>query len=124
MATNWSKSFLEDAAIELMKTGAYAPDVDLMWCYEQDVDNVRLAMGLQCRVMDLQQRIVNGDALHPLPQILIKLGSIAVHIEELFSEDGHFYDRSAIESLLEDSELKAWLSEMDRMAFLPRKRNR
>lgn len=63
----------------------------------------------------------NND-LAPALTVLIKLGSLAVHIEELLSPYGHSFDRSAIESLLTDPELKEWLVKMDKLAFLPKKR--
>ena len=58
----------------------------------------------------------------PAPTLLVKLGSICVHIEELFSPGGHAFDRHALQSLLQDDEVKSWLSDMDRLAFLPKKR--
>jgi hypothetical protein len=61
--------------------------------------------------------------LTPSLPVLITLGSIAVHAEELLSPDGHPFDQKAIESLLSQPELKAWISRMDGMAFLPKKRN-
>jgi hypothetical protein len=52
----------------------------------------------------------------------VKLGSIAVHADELTSPTGHAFDRVALQSLLQDAEVAAWLKEMDAMAFLPKKR--
>lgn len=65
---------------------------------------------------------MSADALKPDPKILVKLGSIVVHIEEFLSSKGHPYDLEAVKGLLADEELQAWLKEMDRMAFLPVKR--
>ena len=62
------------------------------------------------------------DPLKPNASLLVKLGSIAVHAEELTSPTGHHYDGVALQSLLDDQEVKTWLSEMDKMAFLPKKR--
>lgn len=62
------------------------------------------------------------DALKPSAALLVKLGSIAVHAEELLSPTGHHFDRIAIQSLLEDPEVVAWRAQMDSMAFLPKKR--
>jgi len=56
--------------------------------------------------------------------VLVKLGSLAVHVEEFLSPDGHAFDREAIVVLLDDPEVKEWLAEMDKAAFLPKKRNR
>jgi hypothetical protein len=63
-----------------------------------------------------------SDAFNPSPGLLCKLGSIAVHVEEMLSPDGHAFDRVALEQLLKDEEVKAWLKEMDRLAMLPKKR--
>lgn len=62
------------------------------------------------------------NPLKPDPTLLIKLGSIIVHAEELISPKGHEFDMSAIEGLLSDSEIKEWLAEMNKMALLPEKR--
>lgn len=62
------------------------------------------------------------DPLKPSAGLLCKLGSIAVHVEEMLSLKGHAFDRSAIESLLEDSEVKEWQKAMDKLALLPRRR--
>lgn len=59
--------------------------------------------------------------LQPPLALLVKLGSVAVHAEELLSPFGHQFDRTALETLLKDAELQAWVKEMG--AFLPRKRN-
>lgn len=63
-----------------------------------------------------------SDALKPPVTLLVKLGSIAVHVEELLSPAGHDYDREAIKSLLADPEIKDWIAAMDKMAFMPKKR--
>lgn len=63
-------------------------------------------------------------ALSPSPQLLCKLGSIAIHARELASPNGHDFDRIALESLLEDADVKAWVDEMDAAALLPRERSR
>lgn len=60
--------------------------------------------------------------LNPPITLLVKLGSIAVHAEELMSSDGHAYDRMAIEQLLADPEVVAWRKQMDAAAMLPKKR--
>lgn len=54
--------------------------------------------------------------------VLIKLGSIAIHAEEMMSPTGHEFDRIALNGLLNDPEIKTWLAAMDRLAFLPKKR--
>ena len=65
-----------------------------------------------------------SDPLKPNIPLLIKLGSIAVHVEEMLSPYGHEFDKSAIETLLSDPELKEWIKEMAALAFMPVKRNR
>jgi hypothetical protein len=53
---------------------------------------------------------------------LVKLGSIAVHVEEFMSRNGHELDAVAIKSLLDDPELQKWLKAMSAAALLPLKR--
>jgi hypothetical protein len=63
-----------------------------------------------------------SDPTKPELTLLIKLGSIAVHVDEMLSSTGHPVDKVAIKSLLRDPELKGWVKQMDRLAFLPKKR--
>lgn len=63
-----------------------------------------------------------NDVLHPAASLLVKLGSILVHAEELLSPDGHHFDRIALQQLMQDPEVAEWLKAMDAMAFLPKKR--
>lgn len=58
----------------------------------------------------------------PSLQVLVKLGSIAVHAEELLSPKAHHFDRLALESLLDDPDVQLWLAEMHKAALLPVKR--
>lgn len=60
--------------------------------------------------------------LQPGPALLAKLGSIAVHADELLSANGHAFDRTALQSLLSDPDVVEWLRGMDEMALLPKKR--
>ena len=60
--------------------------------------------------------------LSPPASILCKLGSIAVHAEELLSPSGHDFDRAALQTLFDDPEVKEWLKQMDMLAMIPRKR--
>ncbi len=55
----------------------------------------------------------------PPLSLLAKLGSIAVHAEELLSPDGHSFDRTALEQILRNPEVTAWIKDMG----LPRKRS-
>lgn len=54
--------------------------------------------------------------------VIVKLGSIAVHAEEMLSAKGHEFDISVLESLLNDPEIKEWIGEMNKLALLPVKR--
>ncbi len=62
------------------------------------------------------------DPLKPSAALLVKLGSIIVHAEELMSPSGHEYDRLAMQTAMQDAEVQEWLKAMDSMAFLPKKR--
>lgn len=53
--------------------------------------------------------------------LLIKLGSLVVHADELLSPDGRQADRIAIEGLLSDPEVIAWIKGMGAMLPLKRK---
>lgn len=63
------------------------------------------------------------EMMKPSPALLCKLGSIAVHAEELISPEGHHFDRVALQTLMSDAEVREWLSAMDAAAMLPKKRN-
>ncbi len=58
----------------------------------------------------------------PSKTLLIKLGSIATHTDELLSDKGHHFDVEVLKALLNDIEVVEWLSEMDKLALLPKKR--
>lgn len=60
--------------------------------------------------------------MDPSVSLLSKLGSIAVHADELLSPKGHPFDRHALRQLLDDPEVAGWLRAMDEMALLPVKR--
>lgn len=63
------------------------------------------------------------DMMKPSAALLCKLGSIAVHADELLSPSGHQFDRAALASLMDDAEVREWLALMDSAAMLPKKRN-
>lgn len=65
---------------------------------------------------------MENKILNPDMTLLIKLGSIAVHVDEMLSPRGHEFDRVALQSLLEDPEVKVWIDEMDKLALVPKKR--
>jgi len=62
------------------------------------------------------------DPLKPSVSLLAKLGSIAVHAQEMTSSKGHAFDKHALDGVLADPEVKAWLRSMDKMAMLPKRR--
>ena len=57
----------------------------------------------------------------PSKTLLIKLGSIAVHSDEMITA-GHEFDVETIKSLLNDVEISESIREMDKLALLPKKR--
>jgi hypothetical protein len=63
-----------------------------------------------------------SDALKPSASVLVKVASLAIHIEEFFSPNGHEFDKAAIDTLLGDAEVQEWLGRMGNMGFLPVKR--
>lgn len=62
------------------------------------------------------------NPLTPSASLLMKLGSIAVHADEMLSPLGHGFDRIALEAVLHDPEVVEWLAAMAAMAYLPVKR--
>ncbi len=62
------------------------------------------------------------DTFSPPLALLVKLGSIVVHIEEATSTNGHEFDWVALRSLLADREVQQWIESMDKKGFLPKKR--
>lgn len=63
------------------------------------------------------------DPLKPSPALLAKLGSIFVHVVELLSDDGHAFDRVALNTVVQDEEVKEWLAAMQAMAMVPLRRS-
>jgi hypothetical protein len=59
------------------------------------------------------------NPLHPKPSLIVKLGSIARHVEELVGPAPHVVDKHAIEALLGDPEVVEWMKAADNMALLP-----
>ena len=62
------------------------------------------------------------NPLKPDAKLLCKLGSIVIHIEELISSKGHPYDKSSLLGLLADEDINNWLTQMDKLALIPKKR--
>lgn len=65
-----------------------------------------------------------SDPLKPSVSLLVKLGSLIVHYDELRSPHGHEFDGNAIDTLEADPEVIDWRDQMTSMAFLPVKRNK
>jgi hypothetical protein len=60
------------------------------------------------------------DPLTPSLSLLVKLGSIAVHADELAGPNRHQFDVHALQTLLEDQEINQWVKAMG--VFMPVKR--
>lgn len=60
--------------------------------------------------------------IQPSKEVLIKLGSLVVHIEEYLSEKSSEYDKITIQALLADQDLQDWVSKLDELALVPKKR--
>lgn len=54
--------------------------------------------------------------------LLVKLASVAVHVEEYLAPGGHPFDAQAIRSILADAEVKKCFEQMRAMGLLPVKR--
>jgi hypothetical protein len=54
--------------------------------------------------------------------VLVKLASLAVHVEEYFSAGYHQFDKTAIDQLLADPEIGDWIAKMTEKEMLPVKR--
>ena len=61
----------------------------------------------------------SGDHTKPSLSLLVKLGSIAVHVDEMLSPLGHNVDREAIKQLLVDPEVTVWIEQMTAEGLLP-----
>jgi hypothetical protein len=70
----------------------------------------------------MDEQTTPPEMLKPSLSLLVKLGSIVVHAQELLSPDGHQFDRIALDALMSDAEVRQWMKEMDAAAMLPKKR--
>lgn len=62
----------------------------------------------------------------PSLSLLIKLGSIIVHADELTQNEGrdaHEFDVTVIRQLLADPDVTEWITEQTKAGFLPVKRS-
>ena len=71
---------------------------------------------------ELEERMKINSPKDPPMSLLVKLGSIAVHADEMLSSDGHVFDRVVTEQLIRDPEVVAWLAAMNKLALIPKKR--
>lgn len=68
------------------------------------------------------RRNVRNDPLSPSAALLVKLGSLVIHLEEAHSPNGHPVDHAAVKQLQDDPEVQAWFAAMHKMAMLAVKR--
>ena len=61
------------------------------------------------------------NPLQPSDRTLVKLGSLIVHYQEA-RDQGHEFDRIAVQQLERDKEVIDWLAAMQALALLPVKR--
>ena len=71
-----------------------------------------------------QKMFENLTMPNPSLTVLVKLGSLVIHVEEMLSDTGHDFDMAVIKSILNDKEVKAWIAEMNKEALLPLKRQK
>jgi len=62
------------------------------------------------------------DPLKPDIQLLSKLGSIAVHLDEYSSKNGVAEDIQAAISIFNDRQVQEWIEGMNKLTLLPIKR--
>jgi hypothetical protein len=82
----------------------------------------------------LMQVLKPNEIFKPSATLLIKLGSLIVHYQEFVTEQvlsvytdakakpSYEFDLAAIKTLENDPEVVEWLQQMDKQAFLPKKR--
>ncbi len=79
----------------------------------------------RCHVMTTPPTaaVKESGATPPTPiGVLVKLGSIAVHAEELLGPGSHPYAVSAIRDLLAYPDVVKWRLKMDKLGLLPKQR--
>lgn len=79
-------------------------------------------LAAEIKVREIAARKAIQPVMTPSMPLLCKLGSIIVHAEELAAPGGHNFDRIALEGLVNDPEVVAWMAGMRDAAFLPVKR--
>lgn len=66
---------------------------------------------------------MSSNPLAPSVPTLVKLGSIARHVEEILAPGAHEFDVHAVKGLLKDPDIQQWMKAADAMALLPVKRS-
>lgn len=72
----------------------------------------------------MSKRKIENNPLEVSANVLIQLGSLVVHYEELTSPHGHPLDKATIDSIRNSPEVAEWFDAMNKYAFLPVKRNK
>lgn len=62
------------------------------------------------------------DPLKPDAGVIIRAASIIQHFDEYTRPGGHAFDLTSARSLLEMPDMQQWMSELDAMTLLPKKR--
>lgn len=65
--------------------------------------------------------MTEADAMKPPLGLLVKLGSIVVHADEMTEPGAHHFDTATVRSLMTDPDVRAWVKAMG--VYLPRKRS-
>lgn len=86
---------------------------DAFTAFEEDLASAKLGIEMPIPAPPA------GGFAQPGLALLSKLASIAVHVTEMRSSDGHLFDQVALDSLLADREVQEWLSEMGAAALAP-----
>lgn len=64
----------------------------------------------------------DNPALTPTPALLTKLALMFVHIEEYMSSGSPEFDKIVVKGIVEESEVREWLSNMRKLGLVPEKR--
>lgn len=60
-----------------------------------------------------------SDPMCPSASLLVKLSSVVVHAAEMISDHASPLDRAALETVLYDEEVAAWITAMSKVALAP-----
>lgn len=122
-----SDYFLVDCQASMydaFKSGVYKGNVAAQKGTQIDTSHISLQQFKAGYILPLEDSIqIKMTYTNPPLPLLVKLGSLIVHYQELNSPESHPYDQKAIDSLENDPEVVEWLKTMDQNGFLPKKRN-